>query len=321
MFLVAVGLLALFAASTGVVDATAAGYPDKAVTLVVPYPAGGRTDLTGRVLAQYLKDALGQPVVVVNKAGAGGVLGAKEVANAKADGYTLGVFSTGAVSAQYTVPTPVNLKEYHLISIVNVDPAAMAVSATAPWKTAREFAEHAKKNPDTLKVGMIPGSSSQVFAASFAKAAGIKVVYVPFKGDADGATALAGGHLEGHFAVPVSYKALAEGGKIRVLGVAAEKREGIYKDFPTFKEQGIDLTIASFHGIFAPKGTPKEVQAVLDQAIAKTFKNQEFIETMNKAYMAPVYMNQEKGSQFLTKQDELYRKIIEELGLMVSKPQ
>jgi tripartite-type tricarboxylate transporter receptor subunit TctC len=181
--------------------------------------------------------------------------------------------------------------------------------------------EYAKKNPEKLRIGMIPGSSSQIFAAAFAKAAGIKVTFVPFKGDVDGATALAGGHIEGHFAVPVSYKSLLEAKKIRILGLAGDKREGIYKDFPTFKEQGINLVIGSFHGVYAPKGTPADVLTRLDKAIEKTMQRKELIDQMNKAYILPVYYNRTKGMEFLTAQDALYRKNIEDLGLMVSKPE
>jgi tripartite-type tricarboxylate transporter receptor subunit TctC len=300
--------------------AVAETYPAKAITIIVPYPPGGRTDLTARIVAQYLKDAVGQPVVVLNRGGAGGVAGAKEVATSKPDGYTLGFFSPGVVTAQYTVPTPTSLKDYELISIVNVDPAAMAVSTSAPWKTARELVAYAKKNPDQLKVGMIPGSSSQIFAAVFSKAAGIRVTFVPFKGDIDGAIALAGGHIDCHFAVPVSYKSLLDAGRVKVLGLAGEKREGIYKDFPTFKEQGIDVVIGSFHGVYAPKGTAKEIIEKLDKAIEKTMRRKEVQDAMNRAYILPVYYDRGKGAQFLAHQDAIFRKNIAELGLLVSKP-
>src|SRR5207245_1171010 len=127
--------------------AIAQAYPTKPVTFVVPFPAGGRTDVAARLIGQALERHLGAPVVVVNKAGAGGVLGAKDVSQARADGYTLGFFSTGAITAQYTVPTPIDLKDYELVAIVNSDPAAIAVAEGAAWKSIQDVVKYGRSNP------------------------------------------------------------------------------------------------------------------------------------------------------------------------------
>ena len=296
---------------------SAAAYPDKSITMIVPFPAGGRTDLTARVVAQYLPKHLGQPVVVVNKPGAGGVLGAKEVAAAVPDGYTLGLFSTAVVTAQYTVPTPTNLNDYVAISVVNIDPMALAVKYDAPWKTLADLVSYGRRNPDKLRVGMIPGASAQIFAGGFAKAANIKTIYVPFKGDADGVAALAGGHIEAHVAVPVSYRSLAEAKKVRILGVAAAGRSSLYNDIPTFRENDVDLVIGSFHIVFAPKATPAEIQPRLADALAKTMKEPELEQQMSSASLGVAYMNQKDTARYLAQQDELYRKLIDELGMTV----
>ena len=296
-----------------------ADYPEKSVTLVVPFPPGGRTDLTARVVAEYLAKHLGQPLVVVNKAGAGGVLGAKEVAAAAPDGYTLGIFSTAVVTAQYTVPTPTNLADYVAISVVNIDPMAMAVKYDAPWKTMSDLVAYARRNPGKLRVGMIPGASAQIFAGGVAKAANIEVVYVPFKGDAPGVAALAGGHIDAHVAVPVSYKALAEAKKVRIIGVGAEKRTAPYEEIPTFRENGVDLVIGSFHIVFAPRGTPGSVQAKLAGALGRTMKEPELRKRMTAANLGIAYMDQKQTAQFLAEQDRLYRGLIEELGMRVKK--
>lgn len=295
-----------------------AAYPDKPITMIVPFPAGGRTDLTARVVAQHLPKYLGQTVVVVNKPGAGGVLGAKEVATARPDGYTLGLFSTAVVTAQYTVATPTNLNDYVAVSVVNIDPMALAVKYDAPWKTLADLVSYSRKNPDKLRVGMIPGASAQIFAGGFAKAANVKIVNVPFKGDADGVTALAGGHIEAHVAVPVSYKALADAKKVRILGVASESRSTLYNDIPTFRENGVDLVIGSFHIVFAPKGTPAEIPAKLADALAKTMKEAELTKQMSSANLGVAYMNQADTAKFLARQDELYRRLIDELGMRVA---
>jgi putative tricarboxylic transport membrane protein len=297
---------------------THAAYPEKSVSVVVPFPPGGRTDLTARLITQHLSKHLGQPAVVVNKPGAGGVLGAKEVAAAAPDGYTLGVFSTAVVTAQYTVPTPTNLKDYAAIAVVNVDPMALAVKSDARWNSLKEVVAHGRENPGKLRIGMIPGASAQIFAAGFANAAKVKATFVPFKGDADGATALAGGHIDVHVAVPVSYKALAEAGKVRVLGVAAQSRSPLYRDVPTFRENGVDLIIGSFHIVFAPRGTPAEVLRVLEAALDKTMREPELVKQMADSSLGHAYLNQKDTAAFLAQQDAVYQRVIEEVGMRVT---
>ena len=295
-----------------------AAYPDKAITLIVPFPPGGRTDLMARVVAQHLPKHIRQSVVVVNKPGAGGVLGAKEVASAPADGYTLGLFSSAVVTAQYTVPTPTNLADYVALAVVNIDPMALAVKYEAPWKTLAELVAYTHANPGKLRMGMIPGASAQMFAGAFSKMGNAKIVYVPFKGDSDGVAALAGGHIDAHVAVPVSYKALADAKKIRILGVAAPQRSQLYDDIQTFRENGVDLVIGSFHIVFAPKGTPGEVQTALGQALAKTMQEPELVKQMAAANLGHAYLEQKETVPFLAQQDELYRRLIDEMGMRVS---
>ena len=307
--------IALGVLAPGVIAQT---YPTKAVSFIVPFPAGGRTDLTARVVTQFLERHLGAPAVVVNKAGAGGVLGAKEVSRARPDGYTLGFLSTGVLTAQYTVPTPTDLKDYELVAVVNVDPAAIAVSAQGPWKTIRELVAFARGNPGKVRFGAQLGASAHVFAAAFVKAAGIRVTYVPFKGDADAAVAVAGGHVEAHVGVPVAYKALVEAGKIRILGVAADKRAPLYKDIPTWKEQGLDVVITSFHGVFAPRGTPPEVLKVLEAAIEKTMREKDLTDKMETSGLGVVYLGRKDAAAYVAQQDTVYRTLIQELGMMVA---
>ena len=298
--------------------AIAQTYPTKPVTFIVPFPAGGRTDLTARLVSQFLERHLNVPTVVVNKAGAGGVLGAKEVSRARPDGYTLGFFSTGVLTTQYTVPTPTDLKDYDLVAIVNVDPAAIAVSAQAPWKTIRELVTQARANPGKVRFGAQLGASAHVFAAAFVKAAGINVTYVPFKGDADASVAVAGGHVDAHVGVPVAYKSLVEANKVRILGVAADKRSPLYPDIPTWKEQGLDVVITSFHGVFAPRGTPAGVLKVLETAIEKTMGEKDIREKMEASGLGAVYLGRKDAAAYVSQQDTVYRTLIDELGMMAA---
>ena len=293
-------------------------YPGKAITFVVPFPAGGRTDLIARFVAQHLHGPLNSTVVVVNKPGASSVLGSQEVSQARPDGYLLGFFSTSIVTAQYTVPTPIALKDYDLLAIVNVDPAAVAVNETAPWKTLKELVDHARRNPGRVRIGMIPGASAQIFAGALEKAAGLKLINVPFKGDSDGAISLAGGHIDVHVAVPVSYQALVAAKKLRVLAVAAEERSPLYGDIPTFRENGVDLVIGAFHGVYGPLGLPAEVRDTIISALEKTMSSKELIEQMSNAGAGILFRKGEAARAFLAQQDAVYRQIIDELGMRVT---
>src|SRR5712671_5248973 len=224
--------LSLFAVLTQASDARAQTFPAKAITLIVPFPAGGRTDLTARAIAEAMRDDLRQPIVVVNKPGASGVLGAKEVASAAPDGYTLGLFSTGFLTAQYTVPTPTDVKDYELIALINMDPAVIAVPEARSWHTLPDYVKYAKDNPGKVRVGIDAGSSAQIFAAAFAEKAGTEVTNVPFRGGGERTVALAGGHIDADFDIVAPLKAMREAKKVRVLGIAADRRFEDYSDIP-----------------------------------------------------------------------------------------
>jgi tripartite-type tricarboxylate transporter receptor subunit TctC len=240
---------------------------------------------------------LGKPVAVVNKPGASSVR-AREVADAAPDGHTIGLFSTSAVTSQYTVPTPISLSRFQLVAIVNTDPAAIAVQWSAPWKSLKDLVEDARKQPGKLRMGMIPGASAQIFAAGFENAAGVKMIMVPFKGDSDGAVALAGGHIDVHVAVPVSYKSLVEAKKVRILAVADSARSPLYNNLPTFTENGVDLVIGAFHGVFVPKGTPQPA-SISSPRGGEAMKSKRLQANMNVGAVA--YLSGEQADAFKQK--------------------
>jgi tripartite-type tricarboxylate transporter receptor subunit TctC len=307
-------LLTLLVAST----AFAQTYPAKPVTFVVPFPPGGRTDLTARAVGQFLKDELGQPVVIVNKPGASGVLGAKEVAAAVSDGYTLGFFSTGFLTTQYTVPTPTDIREYELVALINFDPAAIAASNAKGWKTIPQVLAAGKSKPGSIAVGINPGSSAHIFAAAFCNTAGLDVIYVPFKGGSERAAAIAGGHIDLDFDIVAAMKPMRDSGKLRILGIAAESRMQLYPDLATMREQGVDLVIHSWHGVFAPRGTPAPVIAVLEAGLERVSRNAQFVQQMDAALLGVRYMNRAEFSRFFRAQDAQIKPLIQKLGLMVA---
>ena len=304
-------LLALLAGCA----AFAQTYPSRAVSFIVPFPPGGRTDLTARAVGQFLKDELGQPVVIVNKPGASGVLGAKEVAAAAPDGYTLGFFSTGFLTTQYTVPTPTDVKEYELVALVNFDPAAIAASAARGWKAIPEVLVAGKARRGSLRIGINPGSSAHIFAAAFCQSAGLEVIYVPFKGGSERAAALGGGHIDLDFDIVAAMKPMRDAGKLRILGIAAENRMQLYPDLATMREQGVDLVMHSWHGVFAPRGTPAPVLAALDAALEKVSRNPQFVQQMDAALLGVRYMNRADFTRFFRVQDAQFKPLIQKLGL------
>jgi tripartite-type tricarboxylate transporter receptor subunit TctC len=318
-FAVAV-LFGFMASWAGLSPAAAqADYPNRPLSMIVPFPAGGRTDVIGRIVANELTRTLGKPIAVVNKPGASSVLGAREVADAAPDGYTLGFFSASAVTSQYTVPTPIALSRFQLVAIVNSDPAAVAVQYTAPWNTLRDLITYVKTQPGKLRLGMIPGASTQIFAAGLVDGAGIEMIMVPFKGDSDGAIALAGHHIDVHMAVPVSYKSLEEANKVRMLAVADTERSPLYHNLPTFRENGVDLVIGTFHGIYVPKGTPQAIMDRIADAAGHAMGSAVVRTNMENAGAGVAFLRDKDADAFLAKQDEAYHAIIDRLGLGVAQ--
>jgi tripartite-type tricarboxylate transporter receptor subunit TctC len=300
--------------------AIAQAYPAKAVTMVVPFPPGGRTDLTARAVAQFLKNELGQPVVILNKPGASGVLGAKEVAGAAPDGYTLGFFSTGFLTTQYTVPTPTSVKEYELIALMNYDPAAVAASAAKGWKTLAEVVAAGKAKPRALRVGINPGSSAHIFAAAFCNAAGIEATYVPFKGGSERAAALAGGHIDIDFDIVAPMKAMRDAGKLRVLGVASEQRVDLYRDLPTMREEGGRSRDPLPARRIRPEGIAPATPDARGQSLERVARQREFVDQMATQLLGVRYMNRAEFSRFFAEQDAQFLSLIQKLGLLVSPP-
>jgi tripartite-type tricarboxylate transporter receptor subunit TctC len=301
-------------------SARAQDYPNKPITMIVPYPPGGRTDLCGRAVVEFLKTELGQPVVVINKPGASGVLGAKEVAAAAPDGYTLGIFSTGFLTAQYTVPTPTNRADYEMIALINIDPAVIAVPVSRGWDTLDAFLKYARANPGKLRVGIDAGSSAQIFAAAFVEKAGINVIYVPFRGGGERTVALAGGHIDADFDIIAPLKTMLEAKKVRVLAIAADHRAADYADIPTMTESGVNLSISSWHGIFAPRGTSPAVIGKISSAVGRVAANPEFGKRMRDLLLGVHYLDTPQFKEFFAEADKTNLDLIRKLGLLVTPP-
>lgn len=294
-------------------------YPNKPVQFVIPWSVGGRSDLMARILAPTLGEKLGQPIVVVSKPGGSGVMGAKYVARAKPDGYMFIMTSNSFLMTQYTVRTPTDINEYEIVCQASADPALLTVNAKRPWKTLKEFIDYAKKHPGEVKNAHGgTGNNDHIHAEDFAKKAGIKLHQIPYQGDANAVPAVAGGHADTNFAPMIAVKSLVDGGLLRVLAVAGDRRNPLYPQIPTFQEQGVDFINGSWQGIFVPKGTPIAVVKTLDRAFKETLEDKGIVKLMKNANLGIWHRPHEAFSKYIIEQDVVIRDIIEELGLRLA---
>ena len=238
-------------------------YPSRAITLVVPFPAGSGTDLSARMLARDMTESLGQSVVVENRPGANGSLGAQIVMRAKPDGHTLliGAAATNASNyAFYPGKLGYTPASFDIVGGLGIVPLSLVVAANAPWKSLAELIADAKKNPGKLACGS-GTTTAQVACEIFMLRAGISVLNVPYKGTPPAMTDLAGGQVQFVFADGTSASPLVEQKRLRVLATAASKRAPYWPEVPTFIELGMsDLEISAWSAVFVPAGTPAAVQ-------------------------------------------------------------
>lgn len=275
----AIGLfcLAIMAAISAPLTASAQSYPSKPITVVVPFPAGGPSDVVARIVTENMAKTLGQSMLIENVGGAGGTLGSARVASAAPDGYTLLAGSMGShVAAPVLTP---NLrydaaKDFVAIGITAHAPAAIVAKKDFPAKDLKEFVAYLKANGDKVKQahGGI-GSSSHMACLMFNQAVGAKPNLVAYRGTGPAMNDLVGGHVDYICEQVVSVASQVNGGSVKAFVVSSNNRLGAIKDVPTAKEAGVKYDISIWSGIFAPKGTPKAVVDKLAAALDKALDN------------------------------------------------
>ncbi|MGB3289179.1 MAG: tripartite tricarboxylate transporter substrate binding protein [Burkholderiaceae bacterium] len=238
-------------------------YPDRPIRMVVPWPAGGVVDTVARVLMPKVSKTLGQSIVIENRDGAGGIIGANEVAKSKPDGYTLMMaFDNLAVAPSVYKDMPFDpFTDLAPVSLLVRAPLVLVATAGLAPNTLPELIEYAKKRPGQVSYGSTgPGSSSHLTAELFAQAAGISLLHIPYKGGAPAQNDLMGGHLDLFWGSTAWTKSMVQSGKVKALGQAGLKRSAIYPDLPTVAEQGVaNFEAYLWMGVAAPKGTPNDV--------------------------------------------------------------
>lgn len=301
-----VALLLIFSLNSAFAqqDNSAAQFPKKEITLIVPWAAGGGTDIVAREIARLMEKELGKPVVVMNVEGGGGVVGFQKIATSKPDGYTIGFTTNSMLLQKYTASVFVDYKKLKHIAMVNEDPATLTVNANAPWNTISEFVDYAKKNPNKIRVANSgAGAIWHVAAMLLEKKIDTKFIHVPYSGAAPAGIAVAGGHVEATTVSPAEVRSLVDAGKLKMLAIAASQRDPNFPTIPTFKESGIDFVIGVWRAIAAPKDTPVAVIQILEDAITKAVNSSEYKEFMTKGGLGIRYMSSSDMVPFLDAQD------------------
>lgn len=271
------------ACAVGVVTLTGAShaqaeFPERPITMIVAYSAGGGTDVAARSLAPFIETYLGGSITVVNKPGAGGEVGFTEISQAEPDGYTIGFLNTpNLVTIPIERDTRYELENFSPIANVVDDPGGFHVRQESEFQTLEALIAYAKENPNAVTFGTTGiGSDDHLAALALQRQAGIEMTHVPFPGASAVRAALLGGHITlGVFNMgeAVSY---AEEGLIRSLGQMAEERWSEMPEVPTFREQGYDIVQGSTRGIGAPAGVPEEILQQVAAAIEKAINDPEF---------------------------------------------
>lgn len=290
-------------------------FPEKPITIICPYGAGGGTDAVGRAVADVAKDIFGQPVVVENKTGGVGVVGMTASMNAKPDGYTVGMVAVELVSLPKMglAPDTFTYENYKPIALLNADPCAITVGIDAPWNTLQEFLEYAKEHPGKVTVGNAgSGSIWHLGAIGLEEAAGVEFKHIPYSGGANPVVVdLLGGHIDAVAVSPAEVGSHVEAGKLKILGIAAEERSEKFSDVPTYKEQGIDLVLGTWRGLAVPKDTPDEIVSILEEKFMEAANDPKFVEFLENAGLGHEVLNSEEFVVKMQKEDKLLDAICE----------
>jgi tripartite-type tricarboxylate transporter receptor subunit TctC len=303
--------------------AFAQGYPNKAVKVVVPWPAGGTTDIAARVVTQQLSAKLGQPIVVENRPGANGIIGADAVAKSSPDGYTLFVASheTHAINPHVYPKLPYRpIDDFvAIIPFVKV-PFVFAGKTVSPASTAQDAVALIKAQPGKFTYGTWGvGSIAQVGMEMIVGAAGLKILHVPFNGGPPAFNALMAGQIDFMILPAGAAEPLRKGGKVKIFGVTTPTRFSLIEDVPTLKEQGYDVDVANIFGFLAPVGTPPAVVRKLHAEIDEILKRAD-VQSLLKAQGTEVFtLSQEDYARFLVSELRRWGEVIKRANIKIEQ--
>jgi tripartite-type tricarboxylate transporter receptor subunit TctC len=295
-------------------------YPSRPITMIVPFSAGGGSDLLARSLEKVSIKYLGQPLLILNKPGGTGAVGYNELVNSSPDGYTLGISGTELILQPLYGQTKYNyLTDLTPIVQISASPYAMVVSADQPWQNVHKLIEYAKQHPGKLKFGHAGlGGVAHVTGEAFAKNANISIEQVPFSGGSEVVAALLGKHIEIAFINPSIIKEYVENGKLKILASSSKARQAdpVLAQIPTFKEQGFDIIFDNRIGVVAPKELPPEIETKLAEGFKAMISDPEFKSNMDALGVEIEYLDpKDFKDQWLADNTKL-TKIVQETGIL-----
>ncbi len=314
-------LLAAIAAALPVMAerAEAQSYPDRAITLVVPFAPGGSTSIVARVIADKMSETLGQQVIVDNRPGAGGTIGTKAVVGSAPDGYTIVLGYTGTLAIGPSLYPNAGYdarKDLIAIGMIGHAPNSLVVHPSFPARTLAELIAHTKANPGKVNYGSAGvGTVSHVSGEYFATAAGIKLVHIPYKGTGPALTDLLGGHIPMAFApVPATHSNVANG-QMRALAVTSTTRSALMPNVPTIAESGIAGFDASlYYGLAAPPGTPRAIVDRLNKELRTALASDDVKKRLAADGTEPTPGSPEEYAAFIDKDEAKWSKIVKASG-------
>lgn len=291
-------------------------YPNKPIELVVPYAAGGGTDVLARAFAEATRKYISQPITVLNKPGASGAIGWQDVVNSKPDGYKLAVLTVELTTIPHMGLAKFTYEDFAPLARLNADPAAITVKADAPWNTIEEFLAAAKKAKGGMKLGNSGnGSIWHLAAAALEEKTGVKFNQAPFNGAAPAVLALMGGHIDVVSVSPAEVTTYVQSGKLKTLAVMADQRVKGFENVPTLKERGIDLSIGTWRGLAAPKGTPPEIIAKLKDLAAKAMNEPVMKDAMDKQNMGIAWADDVQFRAAMAKDNAYFKQLMAKLNI------
>jgi tripartite-type tricarboxylate transporter receptor subunit TctC len=291
-------------------------FPSRTITLIAPWPAGGSSDAVMRAIAESASRQLGVPIVVENRPGAGGTLGATAMMTAKPDGYTLTQLPLGIYRIPHMQKTAFDpIKDLTHVVCLTGYTFGLAATADAPFKTLQEMVAYAKANPGKLEYGHTgTGTTPHLAIEEFSQKAGITLNPVPFKGSAEIMQSILGGHIR-MMSGTTEFAPHVLSGKLRLLATLGSKRNKAFPDVPTVKESGWDTISESPFGIGGPKNLDPSVVRILHDAFAKTIEDPKVLDAFDKYFQPVIYMNTEDYSKYAVRTFESERVTMERLGL------
>jgi tripartite-type tricarboxylate transporter receptor subunit TctC len=296
-------------------------YPSRLIKIVVPFPAGGPTDLMGRMAAQHLSSSLGQNVIVENVVGAGGTIGTQAVARANPDGYTLllgGTNSNAISAALYKKLSYDPVRDFAPIASLAIESEALLVHPLVPVKTIQEFRDYLKANPGKITCGAVPGVMPYVMVAFFMVRSGTSMVLVPYRGAAPMITDLLSGHIQMTVLAKASALPHVQTAKLRALAVTSEARWAELPDVPTMREVGFaDFPDYQWFGLLAPAGTPATVIDKLNASINSGLRSTELGATLAKLGLEAKMQTPQELQQLLLAEARQWDAIVTSTGIKI----